>query len=325
MRRKRESKWQYALVALGVGAIVFGLQYTIRKKFFNSADPDLAFVLKPSYFHSASDRGSLKKKTSTAALKPSQEAKKEDRRPASSRQSTPSLGSEGVKEVFHPRRAVSVSSNSVCTSVEIPGRGPERAGVSEEDWDKTLNLFREAKASLKKWLEKNRSDFEPQTYTVMEQQLDSLVIQRPPFLGEPDLAWRGILVLYTAHLPRPIIRMGDGFVRLAVEDPQRARFEFARTSAQLWSPCELQRLSQSEGTSVNPWTPLLSCLGIRGQASCAPGSYSETGWAMSSALAVKVVPPGCEIPAFQGATYERCISDIPMKTQVSRYWKGLGF
>jgi hypothetical protein len=58
---------------------------------------------------------------------------------------------------------------------------------------------------------------------------------------------------------------------------------------------------------------LLKCMGLKEQdwdatKSCAAGSQSEAGWAVASAVAAKVSPPGCVLPAFQNAAVFQCVT-----------------
>jgi hypothetical protein len=92
---------------------------------------------------------------------------------------------------------------------------------------------------------------------------------------------------------------------MAQKFPQRSRFEIARLVAQSWAPCELERIGATQ-----PWGALLQCLNVD-SGSCGVGSYSESGWAVSTAVAAFVAPPGCEVPALAGGAHE-CVRRIPV-------------
>ena len=106
-----------------------------------------------------------------------------------------------------------------------------------------------------------------------------------------------------------MIRVGGGFFKLVTKNPARARFELARLLAQTWSPCEMHKLGGQA-----PWKGFLSCMQMSAQADpakdCGPSSFSETGWAVSSALAAVASPPGCRIPAFDQKPVSRCLAEV---------------
>jgi hypothetical protein len=100
-----------------------------------------------------------------------------------------------------------------------------------------------------------------------------------------------------------MIRVGGGFLQLVKKDPKRAKFELARLISQTWSPCELKKMKLG-----NIWKSTLDCLNLKElDFGCSEGSYSESGWAVSTAVALTVANPGCSIPAFNGADIAKCL------------------
>jgi hypothetical protein len=95
-------------------------------------------------------------------------------------------------------------------------------------------------------------------------------------------------------------------VKFLTKDRQRAKFELTRLVAMAWTPCELKRV----GVSEEPWNPLLKCLGINDAQACQTSSYSETGWAVSSAIAAQVAPPHCTLPAFSEEHARQCVKSV---------------
>ncbi len=194
-----------------------------------------------------------------------------------------------------------------CAKLEYRGHGPGMAILTQEQWDKVMSEFHWAKNHLLAWLRENKKSFSDSTYAEMEKQVQSLKVQRPPTLDEPDLAWRGVGVWTHDDTGAPLVRLGGGFPLLVEKNQARARFELARLLAQAWTPCELNRISVT-----HPWNPLLQCLQITGQNGCSAGSYSEEAWAVSSTLAAHVADPGCVVPAFHESALSACMKSIPL-------------
>ena len=147
----------------------------------------------------------------------------------------------------------------------------------------------------------------------MEKHIQEVKLQRPPVADEPDLAWRGVAVLGKDLDGEPMIRMGNGFLKLLVREPERGKFELARLAAQTWAPCEFQSGDQ-KAQSAMPWGALVKCLGVQEPNACGPGTYSEAGWAVSTVLAYKVANPGCKIPALAESSVAACVNEIPFST-----------
>lgn len=207
-----------------------------------------------------------------------------------------------------------------CTSFEEPGSSPRTITVSAEDWTQVMNRFHEVKEDLRNWLGRHRKMFGPETYAAMAKELDGLLLQRPPADDMPDLSWRGIGVWTRTTPTSPaMIKLGGGLIHTILDHPARGKFELARLAAQTWVPCELQSFAERNRgpASVlgslshvldNPWSRLTGCLGAEDQAACAPGSYSEAGWAVSSAIASMTENPGCTLPAFKTAGAVACLN-----------------
>lgn len=212
----------------------------------------------------------------------------------------------------HEESSVSVpvieASKDGCTSVEYLGDGPLATRITKGEWSKVMDQFHQSKDYLTAWLNRNRARMPASTAALMESQIKNLKIQRPPTLEEPDLAWRGIGVWTQNGGDSPVIRVGGGFVKMALRQPKRAQFELTRLVAQSWTPCELKRV----GAQSEPWQALLKCLDVTEESGCAPGTYSEGGWAVSSTLAAHLSPPGCTLPVFKDGASSQCLDKIPM-------------
>lgn len=205
-------------------------------------------------------------------------------------------------------------SESFCSFIEFRGEGPAVA-TRAEDWQRILGQYADVKRELLKWLEQRRTDFPEKVRSFMEKQILSAKLQRHPVESDPDLAWRGIGVFgYDGQAP--VIRLGSGFSQLSEKQPARAKFELARLITQAILPCEITRvLGETEG--LDSWSPLLKCLQVRESQACAPGSYSESGWAISSTVATAVSAPGCMLPAFKNPELARCLKKVkPVSTSV---------
>jgi hypothetical protein len=200
-----------------------------------------------------------------------------------------------------------LASGADCAQIEYRGEGPEATKITKAEWGAVMDQFHASKRELLGWLEKHRHDLSASAAQAMERQVRDLKIQRPPASDEPDLAWRGIGVYGQNSDGEPIVKLGGGFVALTARHPARARFEMARLLAQAWAPCELSRVSALDTT----WSPLLKCLGYNESQNCGSGTYSESGWAVSTTVAASLWPPGCQIPAFKVPELAKCMSNVP--------------
>lgn len=201
-----------------------------------------------------------------------------------------------------------------CDAIEYRGAGPQATKVTKGEWTAVMSHFHGAKNSILALIEKRRHDLADGTAQALEHQIRNLKIQRPPASDEPDLSWRGIGIFTQNSEGEPMVKLGGGFVHLVTKHPARARFEMARLVAQSLAPCELQRIGASEAT----WTPLLTCLGMTESQGCGQGTYSENGWAVSTAIASAVSAPGCQIPAFKSSELAQCAKRIPLGKETAQ-------
>ena len=176
-----------------------------------------------------------------------------------------------------------------CAAVEIPGRGPAQALVSKAEWDEFMKLFRGIKEQYAAWLGARVTRKNSKSMGWMIEQMGALKVQRPPTVGEPDLAWRGVAILSNEPSGEPIIRVGDGFLVYLKQSPARAKFELARAMAQVWAPCTLSHEKKSMDWKLAGITELK-------QDDCEAPGVSDSAWATSSAMAVQIADPGCSIP-----------------------------
>jgi hypothetical protein len=340
--------WHYLLFALPVVAIALGVQYVVRNNYPPSSNAELASVVKPSFFkpekgaEEAPSRKGGKRKTKAEArqeayAQPETEQLADADEPTSpgsrvskklvelaerysrnERLDEPAAPVEGgpaaraVAGSAGPDSNVALSDKS-CKSIEYRGDGLKLTKLTAADWEATMKQFRAAKEELLGWLAKRRKEVPDKTAQLMEEQLKRLRIQRPPTADEPDLSWRGIGVLTYTSPESPMIRAGSGLVKLVTKQPERAKFEMMRLVAQAWAPCELQKLD----TGSIPWSPLLKCLNVADEGACPVGSYSEAGWAVSTALATAFAEPGCTVPALNNATAAACLKKIPLPLNAS--------
>ena len=205
----------------------------------------------------------------------------------------------------------SMQEGGVCSSFELFGAGPKTEVPTPAQWQKVMKIFHAAKIGLLAWTLENRWRIRDHALTFMEKRVQDIRLQRPPTLEEPDLSYRGVGVLSDDAEGVPLIRLGSGFTRLVESSPTRAKFELTRLIAQTWAPCELEKSKIEQ-----PWPLLLSCLGLPVNPECGAGSYSEAGWAVSSVVAVRVSPPGCELPALLEPGRLICANKLPLPLTV---------
>lgn len=282
MRRMREWSWSYLLLAVPVLAVGFGVRYFVHQQHGTAARST----------SSVSSGQTVVDSDSFSETLDDPEREQQPRRANSAK---------GAGDA-------SASAATSCRSVEYRGFGPEYTHITPKEWTRTLTLFGGVKRDLLAWLERKRGDLPKETYGLLRKQMEGVQLQRPPSAAEPDLAWRGIGVTGMNAKNQAWVRLGGGFTRFIRFEPQRARFELARLVAQTWAPCELQKLGNAPG----PWQPLLSCLKIDEQKGCGTGSYSESGWAVSTAIASVVSDPGCRIPAFEDQASMACVQNFPI-------------
>lgn len=195
--------------------------------------------------------------------------------------------------------SASKSGEPLCSSVEYLGDG----SLGDADWRHVQNVFDDSKSAVFGWLAKNHARFSPAQWSAMHAQLSSVILEHPSTKIDSDLAMRGIGILGQAHssAARPL-KLGEGFVKLLVLDPDRAKFELTRLITQSWSTCEGKKVA-----AESPWTAYLNCMDVVGDFGCGENEFSESGWAISSAVASLVSHPGCRIPAFDDRAHAQCI------------------
>jgi len=189
----------------------------------------------------------------------------------------------------------------LCESLELPGSGVAPFHVSPEERKKVLALFHDSKRLLIQWLGTHPLQTSQETLGAMVERVANLKVVIPPSNEEPDLKWRGIGVHTQEGPNQEFLRLGNGFIKLTLDNPVRAQFELTRLLAQAWAPCEFMN------EKVNPWSGLLRCLGLEEQV-CNEWTYSEAGWAVSSVLAAHLSPPGCELPMM--AKKRKCLDPL---------------
>lgn len=170
-------------------------------------------------------------------------------------------------------------------------------------------IFYAAKGALVIWLEQNASRLGQERVAAMKAQLLETDVVTAGGDASSDLAWRGAAVLVRAHDGgKSEVRFGRGFAQLAKKQPEFARFEASRVLAQVWDSC----------AGGPAWDGFLKCMNLEdaNARGCAPGAYSEAGWAISTAIAAQASNPGCRIPALDGDRERRCVSKhlLPEKT-----------
>ena len=225
----------------------------------------------------------------------------------------------GAEQAFAETEFGTAGDGIYCSAAEYRGPGIEKAGVSADDWKIQMSAFHAAKRDLLSWIGSYSAGMSPKLAQAMEAQVSELRIQRPPTTENPDLGWRGIGVLMRDSQNQLILRLGGGFPKLTARAPERARFELVRQMAQVWSPCELGSLA-GEADSSKFWKPLLKCLGVDESQACEMGSYSEAGWAVSTAVAAVIAPPKCTVPVFRNLKYRACLE--PLKAALAKAASG---
>ncbi len=311
MRRTRDNNWQFFLFLLPAIAAGFGIHYMMKKNktvtvatnttsdtSHSTADADEKTTGK--FSHHLTDK--------VAQMTADQDAPDEDLAVEKHTRAPASVGAEGpAKTPAVVAKTTSSSEDKTCNSFELRGDGMSETHVSNEEWTQVMNLFHQSKSDLQAWLVTHNTELPGGLVKWMSEQVDNAKLQRPPLAEEPDLNWRGIGVVARGDNDAPLLRVGGGFVKMSVTEPQRAHFELTRLLAQSWSPCDMPTGARAA------WQPLLKCMGLKeqdwdSQKSCAAGSQSDAGWAVASAVAAKVSPPGCILPAFQKAAVFQCVT-----------------
>lgn len=328
MRRMRDfSIGHYVAVAIPVLGAAFGIHYLVRHK--GGARNESAQVAKPSQLKADASRkvASLMGEKDGDKLSRSygaESSQADDESPADTFGQTEDGAAGDAAVAQSPSRLLEGAANDAadkgkdCSQPEFRGEAPELTHVTKAEWSVVMNQFHGAKDSLVAWLQAHRKEIPEPTFQLMERQVRSLKIQRPPAADEPDLAWRGVGVYTQGNESEAIVKLGGGFVRLAATHPARARFELTRLVAQSWAPCELGRAGTAESAAA--WNPLLKCMGVTpviGAQSCAEGTYSEAGWAVSTTVAASVADPGCQIRATRDPLLAKCMKTLPLRASRS--------
>jgi hypothetical protein len=178
-----------------------------------------------------------------------------------------------------------------CPQIEWGGCGPSSV-PSRGEWKNFMAVYHGVKKDLAQWVGAQSGSLTPETMKVLEERVASIRVERPPTPTEPDLSWRGQVVLSKDIDGKPLLRVGGGFLAFMRTAPERARFELTRAMLHNWSPCSLK------GTAAaGTWHGFTKCQGVEGSAACDVGGFDESSWAVSSAVAALVAPPKCKVPA----------------------------
>jgi hypothetical protein len=294
MRRTRDNNWHLFLFLLPAIAAGFGIHYLVKKNKTTTVattTTDKALGYRTLASDSASHDVATQIRHGVDRINKDQNEPEKDLAEDSTTDRTPAKFDDS------------------CTSFELRGDGMAETHVSNEEWAKVMDLFHDSKAGLQTWLTAHKAEFPGGLVKWMSAQVEGAKLQRPPLAEEPDLNWRGIGVIAHSSTDAdsvPLLRVGGGFIKLAVTDSKRASFELTRLLAEAWNPCDMP--TGARGT----WQPLLKCMGTKEQdwdykKSCALGSQTEAGWAVATAVAVSVSPPGCMVPAFRTASVSQCV------------------
>jgi hypothetical protein len=186
---------------------------------------------------------------------------------------------------------------SICQKFEFRGEGYKGTAISTQDWAKVMKQFHRSKRLLNSWLDQSSSRYSKQTVQFMRNKVKKMRVVRPPYIEDPDLAWRGIGVVLKSEKGQHFLRLGTGFVRMILQEPNRALCEMTRMVAQVWAPFEFES-SKIE----TPWGSLLKCFDISDQ-----DANLEKGWAVSSSLAAVLSPPDCTLPVFKEIEKRVCV------------------
>jgi hypothetical protein len=195
-----------------------------------------------------------------------------------------------------------VDSEGFCTSIEEPGRSAGNIKLTQKVWMPVVEDFRAAKRKTVEWMKRHPEQFPPERFAEVSEWVMDLHIQRPPSEEEPDLSWRGTVVMSRFADGKPILRVGGGFLALYEKAPQRARFELARAVALVLAPCELKTMKLE-----HTWDSAFSCSQGFPRESCEIGSVSNGAWLVASAVASEIQSPGCQVRAVEKSGFLGCI------------------
>ena len=191
----------------------------------------------------------------------------------------------------------------LCTAVEEPGFRGSDIKLTQKVWLPLVEDFRAAKRKVVAWIKKHPEQFPEERFKVLSERILELQIQRPPSEEEPDLAWRGTVVMSRFPDGKPLLRVGGGFLTLHQKDPKRAQFELARAVSFLLSPCELKGMGYAD-----VWEQTLTCAQGVPSETCDLGSVSQQAWLVASAVAQEVQPAGCQVRAVEASGFLGCLA-----------------
>ena len=295
---------QYITIALPIVGSALGIRYLVlHPKGANKVD--IPHVSKEGV------TGNSKKVAKKADVAPSGEDDSDDSSENAATAAAPVVVAQpSVPAPSAPAPVVqaTASRENECKYVEYRGLGPQDTKVTKVEWSLVMDQFHDSKAKLLSWLGTHQKDFSDGQYQLLEKQVKKLKIQRPPAEEEPDLSWRGIGIYTQARDGvDPILRVGSGLIQLVEADPIRARFEMMRMVATAWSSCEIARVAGADPTlAKNPFSPMLSCLGVV-ESGCAAGGYSESAWALTTTVAASLATPSCKVGAFFEPQAAQCL------------------
>ena len=196
----------------------------------------------------------------------------------------------------------SVASGEFCAPLEEPGRPAGDIKLTQNAWMPVVEDFRSAKRGIVEWVKNHPAQFPAAQLEEITARVMDLQIQRPPSQDEPDLAWRGGVVLSRMTDGKTILRVGGGFLALHSKEPARARFELARAVAMTLAPCELAKFGLAD-----TWESALSCSNGYIKEGCETGSLSNQAWLIGSAIATETQSPGCRVRAVEKSGFLGCL------------------
>jgi hypothetical protein len=292
------------LAIAGVGsALIFGVSYYSIQEFSSTKKkPKALEKIDATAEKLASKPSFIKEKDSEPA------PTKEIAKPKDS--VSESLKDDSDSEEESTDVATASVSTELCANLEFVTQESveEIKGPKPEEWSKLMARFHSGKRKLVKWLKSKKTELSPDAYEFLVERVKGLRIQRPPTAEEPDLNYRGIAAMSRDGADEPLIRVGAGFLKLVQLHPAEAEFQLTRLLVQSLVPCELEKEK-----IASPWKPVMECLGVaQTDLSCSPQMTHEGGWALSTAVAYKVSPPGCQLKAFTDEKMASCLKDFKL-------------
>lgn len=212
----------------------------------------------------------------------------------------------------------------VCKEVESDLLALEKASSGESpaiQQEKIIQMFEDSQARLLLWLKRNENQFSHSDQMRMKKRVEEARLNWASQEHLPDLMWREIVIWNESHSEDQVeVTVSPRFEKLIRLQPRRAQFEMTRALAQSWAPCQMH-----PDQPVTIWTEYLNCMGMIDSGSCHFTSYSEAGWAISSALASVVAGPGCVLPAFTTGMRLSCLKKVaPLEKKMSSILSAVG-